>query len=140
MVESVGVVAVLGLGAMGSAVAGRMVASGVDVVSVFEGRSAASRKRAEAAGVRAGTWSDLENADVPKAPDSVIRFEEHPELGEVRAVVLDGMGREAATMLQVFEKRQNVPVHRNPLWFDPCRDFHSPTHGSMLAGGCHRLL
>lgn len=64
MVESVGVVAVLGLGAMGSAVAGRMVASGIDVVSVFEGRSAASRKRAEAVGVRAGTWSDLENADV----------------------------------------------------------------------------
>lgn len=64
MVESVGVVAVLGLGAMGSAVASRMVASGVDVVSVFEGRSAESRERAEAAGVRAGTWSDLENADV----------------------------------------------------------------------------
>lgn len=64
MVESVGVVAVLGLGAMGSAVAGRMVASGIDVVSVFEGRSAASRKRAEAAGVRAGTWSDLESANV----------------------------------------------------------------------------
>lgn len=64
MVESVGVVAVLGLGAMGSAVAGRLVASGVDVVSVFEGRSAASRKRAETVGVRAGTWSDLENADV----------------------------------------------------------------------------
>lgn len=64
MVESVGVVAVLGLGAMGSAVAGRMVASGIDVVSVLEGRSAASRKRAEAVGVRAGTWSDLESADV----------------------------------------------------------------------------
>ncbi|MFO1161019.1 MAG: DUF1932 domain-containing protein [Reyranellaceae bacterium] len=63
MVDSVGVVAVLGLGAMGSAVAGRLVSSGVDVVSVFEGRSAASRKRAEAVGVRAGGWSDLENAD-----------------------------------------------------------------------------
>ncbi|WP_395713716.1 DUF1932 domain-containing protein [Reyranella sp.] len=64
MVDSVGVVAVLGLGAMGSAVAGRMVESGIDVVSVLEGRSASSRKRAEAAGVRAGTWSDLENADL----------------------------------------------------------------------------
>ena len=64
MVESVGTVAVLGLGAMGSAVAGRLVESGVDVVSVFEGRSAASCKRAETAGVRAGRWSDLESADV----------------------------------------------------------------------------
>jgi 3-hydroxyisobutyrate dehydrogenase-like beta-hydroxyacid dehydrogenase len=64
MVDSVGVVAVLGLGAMGSAIAGRMVESGIDVVSVFEGRSAASRKRAEAVGVRPGTWSDLETADV----------------------------------------------------------------------------
>jgi 3-hydroxyisobutyrate dehydrogenase-like beta-hydroxyacid dehydrogenase len=64
MVESVGVVAVLGLGAMGSAVAGRLVSTGVDVVSVLDGRSASSRKRAEAAGVRAGTWSDLENADI----------------------------------------------------------------------------
>lgn len=64
MVENVGVVAVLGQGAMGSAVAGRMVATGIDVVSVLDGRSAATRKRAEAAGVRAGTWSDLESADV----------------------------------------------------------------------------
>jgi 3-hydroxyisobutyrate dehydrogenase-like beta-hydroxyacid dehydrogenase len=63
MVDNVGVVAVLGLGAMGSAVAGRLVSSGVDVISVFEGRSPASRKRAEAVGVRAGGWSDLENAD-----------------------------------------------------------------------------
>jgi len=57
-------VAVLGLGAMGSAVAGRLVAGGIDVLTVEEGRSEASRKRARDAGIRAGAWSDLAAVDI----------------------------------------------------------------------------
>ncbi|HVJ41328.1 MAG TPA: DUF1932 domain-containing protein [Dongiaceae bacterium] len=57
-------VAILGLGAMGSAVAGRLVASGVDVLTVLEGRSEASRKRAAAMGVRTGAWPDLAAVDI----------------------------------------------------------------------------
>ncbi|HVJ32751.1 MAG TPA: DUF1932 domain-containing protein [Terriglobia bacterium] len=57
-------VAILGLGAMGSAVAGRLVAAGVDVLTVLEGRSEASRKRAASMGVRAGAWPDLAAVDI----------------------------------------------------------------------------
>lgn len=57
-------VAVLGLGAMGSAVAARLVAAGVDVLTVLDGRSEASRQRGIAAGIRAGAWADLAGVDI----------------------------------------------------------------------------
>lgn len=57
-------VAILGLGAMGSALAGRLVAAGLDVLTVLDGRSDASCRRALAAGIRSGAWPDLAEVDI----------------------------------------------------------------------------
>ena len=51
-IKNPAVVGVLGLGSMGSGVAADLKASGFDVVSALEGRSARTRTRAEKAGVR----------------------------------------------------------------------------------------
>ncbi len=120
MVENVGVVAVLGQGAMGSAVAGRMVATGIDVVSVLEGRSAASRKRAEAAGVRAGTWSDLEDADGEML--EIARFIGEPAAG---GEISDGMARLYRTIASDDTRAQSlmafIEAARRLLATDPGR-------------------
>jgi 3-hydroxyisobutyrate dehydrogenase-like beta-hydroxyacid dehydrogenase len=57
-------IAVLGLGAMGSAVASRLITAGVDVLTVFDGRSEASRQRAIGAGISAGAWADLAEVEI----------------------------------------------------------------------------
>lgn len=46
-------IAILGMGNMGASIATRMVRAGVDVITLTQGRSAASQERARAAGVRA---------------------------------------------------------------------------------------
>ena len=51
-IKNPAVVGVLGLGSMGSGVAANLRASGFDVVSALDGRSARTRARAEKAGVR----------------------------------------------------------------------------------------
>ena len=56
-------VAIIGTGAMGSAVARRLVEHGCRVITVLEGRSAASAQRAQAAGMTAVAARDLATAD-----------------------------------------------------------------------------
>lgn len=58
------VVAVLAQGAMGAGIAGRLVENGVEVITCLEGRSAASRARAETAGMRDAPLPALAEADV----------------------------------------------------------------------------
>eukprot|EP01037_Dinobryon_pediforme_P039566 gene39567-48248_t len=58
------VVAILAQGAMGAGIAGRLVENGVEVMTCLEGRSAASRARAEAAGMRDAPLETLAQADV----------------------------------------------------------------------------
>ena len=57
-------IAVIAQGAMGSGIAGRLVESGHRVVTVLEGRSAASRGRAAAAGVAEVGWAEAAGADM----------------------------------------------------------------------------
>ncbi len=56
-------VAIIGTGAMGSAVARRLVEHGCRVITVLEGRSAASAQRAQAAGMTAVAARALATAD-----------------------------------------------------------------------------
>jgi 3-hydroxyisobutyrate dehydrogenase-like beta-hydroxyacid dehydrogenase len=56
-------IAIIGTGAMGSAVARRLVGRGCRVITVLEGRSAASAQRAQAAGMTAVAARDLATAD-----------------------------------------------------------------------------
>lgn len=58
------VVAVIAPGAMGSAVARRLVENGAQVPTLLDGRSAATRKRAEAAGMRPATDAEIAAAEV----------------------------------------------------------------------------
>ncbi len=57
------VVAVVAPGSMGAAVAERLVANGVEVVTALDGRGQASRERASAAGMKAVADSQLAEAD-----------------------------------------------------------------------------
>lgn len=57
-------IAVIAPGAMGAAVGGRLAAAGCDVVTLLEGRSAASAGRAQAAGMRGVGLADLTGADM----------------------------------------------------------------------------
>lgn len=57
-------VAIIANGAMGSGVGRRLTANGVDVVTCLEGRSPASRERAEAAGMRDLPIDRLAEADL----------------------------------------------------------------------------
>ncbi len=57
-------IAVIAPGAMGSAIAARLVAHGARVVTVLEGRGAASRARAAAAGMVDAAETDLVAADI----------------------------------------------------------------------------
>lgn len=58
------VVAVIAQGTMGSGVAGRLHENGVDVITSLSGRSDASRKRAEKAGMRAVSDAEIASADI----------------------------------------------------------------------------
>lgn len=58
------VVAVIAQGTMGSGVAGRLHENGVDVITSLTGRSDASRKRAEKAGMRAVSDEEIARADI----------------------------------------------------------------------------
>jgi 3-hydroxyisobutyrate dehydrogenase-like beta-hydroxyacid dehydrogenase len=57
-------IAIIGTGAMGSAVARRLVAHGCRVITVLEGRSTASVQRAQAAGITAVAARELATADI----------------------------------------------------------------------------
>ena len=58
------VVGVIAQGQMGSAVAKRLTENGLSIVTVLEGRSADSVKRAAAAGMKSVAWEDFCAADV----------------------------------------------------------------------------
>src|SRR5688572_10652778 len=57
------VIAITSPGAMGAAVGGRLTAHGARVLANLEGRSPASRQRAEANGLIASTDQEVANAD-----------------------------------------------------------------------------
>jgi L-threonate 2-dehydrogenase len=57
-------IAVIAPGAMGAAVAARLVENGADVITTLSGRSQASAKRAAEAGMRAVSDSDIPSADL----------------------------------------------------------------------------
>ena len=57
-------VAVIAPGAMGAGVGQRLTSRGVDVVTVLEGRTPASVKRAQAAGMRAVTAAEVADAEI----------------------------------------------------------------------------
>ncbi len=57
-------VAIIAQGAMGAGTAARLTANGVDVVTWLEGRSSASRARAEKAGMRAVDLAGIAAADI----------------------------------------------------------------------------
>jgi len=57
-------IAILAPGAMGSAVAARLVERGAKVLTSLEGRSEATKKRASAAGMVASTDAEITNADI----------------------------------------------------------------------------
>lgn len=57
-------VAILGQGAMGSAVGAELVRSGLTVLTPLEGRSVASRHRAMAAGIADASWETAARADI----------------------------------------------------------------------------
>jgi NAD(P)-dependent dehydrogenase (short-subunit alcohol dehydrogenase family) len=57
-------IAIIGAGAMGSAVARRLVDNGARVITLIEGRSAATLARAEAAGMEAVKLADIAAADL----------------------------------------------------------------------------
>lgn len=56
--------AVLGAGQMGSAVGATLTNHGVEVLTPLEGRSAATRERARAAGMREASWSECAACDI----------------------------------------------------------------------------
>ena len=58
------IVAVIAPGAMGAAVAGRLVENGVEVLTLLQGRSPASAARAKAAGMRGVDLAQLAEADI----------------------------------------------------------------------------
>ncbi|MDP4024220.1 DUF1932 domain-containing protein [Methylobacterium sp. NEAU 140] len=57
-------IAVIAPGAMGSAIAGRLVAGGARVLTVLDGRGAASRARAEAAGMADAALDEIAGSDL----------------------------------------------------------------------------
>jgi 3-hydroxyisobutyrate dehydrogenase-like beta-hydroxyacid dehydrogenase len=57
-------IAIVAPGAMGSAVAARLAEHGARVLTSLDGRSEATRKRASAAGMVAGTDAEIANADI----------------------------------------------------------------------------
>jgi 3-hydroxyisobutyrate dehydrogenase-like beta-hydroxyacid dehydrogenase len=52
-------IAIIGVGAMGSAIGGRLVSHGARVLTRLEGRSEASRARAAAAGIEGASFEDM---------------------------------------------------------------------------------
>jgi L-threonate 2-dehydrogenase len=58
------VIGVFAQGEMGSGVGGRLAERGLRVLTALEGRSAASAKRAEAAGMIAASWDEIARADI----------------------------------------------------------------------------
>lgn len=58
------VVAIIAPGAMGAGVAQRLVENGVEVRTLLEGRSKASRARAEACGMRGASEAEIAEADI----------------------------------------------------------------------------
>jgi 3-hydroxyisobutyrate dehydrogenase-like beta-hydroxyacid dehydrogenase len=57
-------IAVIGMGAMGSAVAKSLLSSGAEIVTYLEGRSSSTRKRAIAAGIRDVDITTMLDADI----------------------------------------------------------------------------
>ena len=57
-------VAIIAQGAMGAGTAARLTANGVDVVTSLEGRSSASRARAEKAGMKGVDLAGIAAADI----------------------------------------------------------------------------
>ena len=55
--------------------------------------------------------TDGEDVDVADAADLHRFVEKRCELKQVGAIVLDGVGRESAPVLQVFQERVDVFVH-----------------------------
>ena len=51
-------------GEMGAGIGGRLVASGLDVLTVLDGRSVASAKRAAAAGMKSAAWPEMAHVDI----------------------------------------------------------------------------
>ncbi len=89
-------IAIIGTGAMGSAVAQRLVAHGCRVVTELEGRSAASVQRARDAGMTAATRAQLATADfvlsiVPPAVATLVAEQLAPLLAAAarKAVYVD---------------------------------------------------
>jgi 3-hydroxyisobutyrate dehydrogenase-like beta-hydroxyacid dehydrogenase len=89
-------IAIIGTGAMGSAVAQRLVAHGCRVITELEGRSAASRQRARDAGMTAATRDQLATADfvlsiVPPAVATLVAEQLAPLLAAAarKAVYVD---------------------------------------------------
>jgi L-threonate 2-dehydrogenase len=58
------VIGVFAQGEMGSGVGGRLAEHGLRVITALEGRSAASARRAEAAGMAAASWDEIARADI----------------------------------------------------------------------------
>ena len=89
-------IAIIGTGAMGSAVAQRLVAHGCRVITELEGRSAASVQRARDAGMTAATRDQLATADfvlsiVPPAVATLVAEQLAPLLAAAarKAVYVD---------------------------------------------------
>lgn len=57
-------IAVIGMGAMGSAVAQALLSAGAEIVTYLEGRSPGTRKRAAAAGIGEVDLTALAGADI----------------------------------------------------------------------------
>lgn len=87
-------VAVIGAGQMGSAVGATLAAHGAEVLTPLEGRSAATRERARAAGMRDASWAECAGCDLAlsivassQALPVAERF--RAALGEARPVFVD---------------------------------------------------
>ena len=83
-------IAILAPGAMGAGVGKRLVENGAEVLTLLEGRSAASVARAEAAGMRGVRDGDLADTDIIL---SIVPPGEARALAERLAPVLAGAGR-----------------------------------------------
>ena len=82
------VIAVIAPGAMGAAVARRLAEHGAEVRTLLDGRSAATAKRAEAAGMRAATEAEVAAAEVVLSigpPAEAITLVRRPRVRPARA-------------------------------------------------------
>jgi putative dehydrogenase len=87
-------VAIIAQGAMGSAVGQRLVEHGVTVLTSLDGRSAASVKRAQAAGLKSASDAELAGADfflsiVPPGDALALAERMAPHLSAKRGVYVD---------------------------------------------------